>query len=258
MLSWPVFHELYPCWHKYFSNNPFIQYQKIGQLISMQSFAPMVIKKKLSLLQDNMPPMPPAQAEQVINAELEKLGKSIAIFKSLDLKNVLGSASIAQVHRGVLQEGNIDVAVKVQFPDMERLMMSDLANFRVLAEVLQRTELKFDLSGPVQELAKQVSMEFDFESEARGMTEIRAALSNVKGVQIPRVIPGLASRRLLIMTYLDGVPMTKLESKLGKLYNPRVVRTLGRRVLRKLSVAYGKMILTDGFFQADCMYIEPN
>eukprot|EP00177_Eucheuma_denticulatum_P007143 GFKZ01012980.1.p1 GENE.GFKZ01012980.1~~GFKZ01012980.1.p1 ORF type:complete len:215 (-),score=33.44 GFKZ01012980.1:718-1362(-) len=202
------------------------------------------------MLQDDMPPMPESQARHVIEQELQRLGKTPAIFSSLDLGTVLGSASIAQVHRGALRDGNIDIAIKIQFPHMERIMLSDLANYRVLAEILQRTELKFDLVRPIQELAKQVAMEFDFEAEARGMTEIRGALRNVRGVSVPEVIPGLVSRRLLVMTYLDGVPLTKLDGKLGD----RAVRVLGRKVLRNLTDCYGKMILRDGFFQADCAY----
>lgn len=200
-----------------------------------------------------MPPMEEALARHVIDEELQKLGQSIDVFESLNVSNVLGSASIAQVHRGVLKTGGIEVAVKVQFPGMEAVMMSDLANYRVLAEVLQRTELKFDLVRPIEELSKQIKMEFDFLAEARGMSEIRHALRHVRSVAVPAVIPGLVSRRLLVMTYLDGVPMTKLEGKLGRVRSDRAVRIIGRKILKNLTTCYGKMILTDGFFQADCM-----
>lgn len=199
-----------------------------------------------------MPPMPEDVAGRVIGEELSKLGQSRDVFDSLDLSNVLGSASIAQVHRGTLKRGQIDVAVKVQFPGMEAIMMSDLANYRVLAEVLQRTELKFDLVRPIQELSQQIKMEFDFVAEARGMTEIKHALKDMKSVAVPDAIPGLVSRRLLVMTYLDGVPMTKLDGKLGKVRSDRVIRIIGRKILKNLTKCYGKMILTDGFFQADC------
>lgn len=223
----------------------------IGQLVALQAFVPMVIRRKLGILQDDMPPMSAEESRGVIDEELQKLGKTSAIFESLDLDNVLGSASIAQVHRGKLRGGQ-QVAVKVQFPEMEALMLSDLANYRVLAEVLQRTELKFDLVGPVKELAKQVAMEFDFVAEAEGMDEIRRALRQYRSVSVPAAVPGLVSRRLLVMTYLDGVPLTKLDGKLGKFRSDRAVRRIGRKVLENLTACYGKMILSDGFFQADC------
>lgn len=203
-----------------------------------------------------MPPMSEAQAHHVIDDELQKLGTTIStVFSSLDLYNVIGSASIAQVHRGVLRQGNLDVAVKVQYPYMESVMLSDLANYRVLAEILQRTELKFDLVRPVQELARQIAMEFDFEAEARGMMEIRHALRRVRAVSVPAAIPGLVSRRLLVMTYLDGMPLTRLG---GKKLGDHAVRVVGRKVLNNLTACYGKMILKDGFFQADCAFKSNN
>ena len=225
-----------------------------GQLIALQAFVPVIIRNKLSLLHDQMPPMPAEEVKSVIQNELNELGQGqiSEIFEDLDLENVLGSASIAQVHRGRLRNENKDVAVKVQYPDMEKIMISDLANFRLLGQVLQKTELKFDLIRPVDELKKQISMEFDFQAEALGMTEIRLALSKIKSVTVPQVIPGLVTRRMLVMTYLEGLPMTSLERTLSN-RGRRVVRQVGRKILKNLADCYGKMILTDGFFQADCM-----
>lgn len=224
-----------------------------GQLIALQAFVPEIIRTKLRRLQDDMPPMPPSVAQRVIEEELEKLGHTLAVFSALDVENVLGSASIAQVHLGVLNTGK-RVAVKVQYPNIERLMMSDLANFAVLGAALEKTELKFDLSRVVQELSRQVAKEFDFEAEAQGMNEIRYALKNIRAVSVPQAIPGLVSRRLLVMDYLDGIPMTQLEIRFGK-RSKRKIRVIGRKIMKHLTACYGKMILTDGFFQADCKLI---
>eukprot|EP00178_Gracilaria_changii_P010081 TRINITY_DN293_c0_g1_i1.p1 TRINITY_DN293_c0_g1~~TRINITY_DN293_c0_g1_i1.p1 ORF type:complete len:522 (+),score=99.59 TRINITY_DN293_c0_g1_i1:3506-5071(+) len=226
-------------------------YVKAGQIIALQAFVPKVIRDTLRVLQDNMPPMDAPTTVQVIEHELHQLGLSMDVFESLDVHNVLGSASVAQVHRGRLRDGSVDVAVKIQFPNVERLMMADLANFRVLGEILQRTELKFDLVQPVQELSRQLAMEFDFRHEARNMAEIRYALRRVKQVSVPEAIPGLVSRRLLVMTFLDGIPLSKLDGALEK-RGRRTVRLVGRRIMKNLTACYGKMILTDGFFQADC------
>lgn len=132
-----------------------------------------------------MPPLPPETARLVVQQELHQLGHSMDVFEWLDLDNVLGSASIAQVHKGRLRNGHTDVAVKIQYPNVESLMMADLANFRALGEILQRTELKFDLVRPVHELKRQLSLEFDFKNEANNMAEIRYALRKVKQVCVP-------------------------------------------------------------------------
>jgi hypothetical protein len=226
-------------------------YAKVGQLIAMQAFVPEIIRTKLARLQDDMPPLPSSVSRRIIEQELRlaRAGSIEHVFKSLDLENVLGCASIAQVHYGVLREGNAPVAVKLQQPDAKLLMASDLGNFRLLAEILQRTELKFDLVGPVKELSKQLCAEFDFENEAKSMSIIRELLlGQVHGVRIPKSVLPLVTPRLLVMEFLDGVPLSRLR---GKVTSPRMLRKFGRKAIKRISDAYGEMILTHGIFQAD-------
>lgn len=65
------------------------------------------------------------------------------------------------------------MAVKIQYPGALPTMRRDLIQIRRAALFLQRTELRFDLTSPVDELAAQVRLEFDFVREARLMTRIR-------------------------------------------------------------------------------------
>ena len=60
----------------------------------------------------------------------------------------------------------------------------------------------------VDELAAQIKLEFDFEREARIMDTIRGHLRGqgaLKNIEVPRSIPGLTTKRLLVMSFLDGV-----------------------------------------------------
>lgn len=68
------------------------------------------------------------------------------------------------------------VAVKVQYPDAYPTMALDLGNVKAAAQFLQRTEMKFDLTSAVVELAKQIKLEFDFGREARIMDDISTQL----------------------------------------------------------------------------------
>ena len=54
------------------------------------------------------------------------------------------------------------VAVKIQYPDALSMMSSDLINLRSLSAFLSMTEIKFDLVSAVDELQKQIHLEFDF------------------------------------------------------------------------------------------------
>lgn len=130
-------------------------YAKVGQLIAMQAFVPEVIRRKLSRLQDDMPPLGAGEVRGIVEAEL---GRGVGeVFERLELGEALGCASIAQVHWGVLKDGKeTEVAVKVQMPQAAALMKADLGGFRVLARLLEKTELKFDLVRPVDELEAQL------------------------------------------------------------------------------------------------------
>lgn len=208
-----------------------------------------------------MPHMPASTAHTIIETELHELGHESmnSVFEQpfdLTSKSVLGSASIAQVHLAALKQPQkhkyINVAVKIQHPDTERKMMSDLANFRFLAEILQRTELRFDLVRPVLELGTQICREFDFLNEASAMRRIQHNLNGLPGVHVPGVVDALSSKRLLVMELLDGIPLTKLKQVIGDRQDKRVIKYVGKKILNRLAQCYGKMILTDGYFHADC------
>lgn len=215
--------------------------QCTGQLITLQAFVPTVIRQRLAQLQDDMPPMDSTIARGVIEEELETLGFKISdVFASLSLYNVLGSASIAQVHRGRLRDslGGCPVAVKIQYPQGERRMKHDLGNFQFLASLLQRTEFAFDLVSPVTELRRQIVREFDFIQEANAMQTIGNALGGIRDVQIPKPFKQFSTKRMLVMQFVDGTPLSKIEAKLAHL--PERTRTkVARIVLKKM--AKGKL-----------------
>ncbi|CAK0783630.1 hypothetical protein CVIRNUC_006829 [Coccomyxa viridis] len=234
-------------------------YMKVGQFIGTRAdFIPMPICEKLALLQDKVPPMSIEMTRRVLETNLPlPLDR---IFERIDLEHCLGSATISQVHKAKLlapqrwQGAPADgvVAVKVQYPDALQMMLQDLSNIRVAARFLQNTELKFDLVSPVNELAKQIRMEFDFLHEAETMDAVGEHLmATMKGVHVPSSVPQLTTKQILTMSFIEGQPITRLRDK-GK-SAPAAVRALfAKRLLKKVAEAYGRMLLIKGLFQADC------
>ena len=143
------------------------------------------------------------------------------------------------------------VAIKVQYPDALEIMKQDLGNLRKWAAFLSKTEIQFDLVSAVSELRKQIEFEFDFTREARVMDAIYMALQPIsKRVAVPQSIPGLVTRQMLIMSYMDGIPLRNLSEKTASL-SPRKRRAAKEQILRRLCEAYGRMIFGEGLFQAD-------
>ncbi|KAJ3678196.1 hypothetical protein LUZ60_001999 [Juncus effusus] len=227
---------------------------KAAQILGKPDLAPKAWVKRLVTLCDNAP----ATRIEIVKQILEKqLGKRFdEIFEQFD-ETPVGSASIAQVHRARLKSSQSYVAVKVQHPGVEHLMRVDIHNLQAFVLFLQKTDLKFDLFSLTKEVEKQVGYEFDFVREASAMERIRNSLSfnNKKSpVFVPHVIKDLVTREVLVMEYIEGTPIMNLESEIKKRgVDPggRIAALAKQKILKNLTLAYGQMMLRDGFFHAD-------
>jgi len=132
-------------------------------------------------------------------------------------------------------------------------MLEDLSNIRVAAAFLERTELAFDLTAAVDELASQIRKEFDFRLEAASQDAIGASLRAAMGpgrITVPRTIPGLVTPRVLVMEFIPGTPLHRLAGAAPGL--PAAVRrAAAERTILTLVEAYGIQLLGTGLFQAD-------
>ena len=160
-------------------------------------FVPAEICERLAVLHDRVPPMGEAECRRLLAAELGCPPEEM--FAEFDYAAPLGSASVAQVHRAQLAKGRggATVAVKLQNASQLDKMDLDLKNIAAAAAFLERTELKFDLSTAVEELAKQVRLEFDFQREAETMRRIRRDLRSLPRVKIPKCIA--ATPKVIVM-----------------------------------------------------------
>lgn len=227
---------------------------KVAQIIGKPDLAPAAWVKRLVTLCDRAPATPFGDIQLMLEKEL---GKSIGeMFERFEM-DPLGSASIAQVHRARLRGDKNDVAVKVQHPGIQDLMMTDIRNLQAFALYIQKTDVKFDLYSITKEMETQIGYEFDFIREANAMEKIRRFLyeNNKKSpVLVPRVIRDMVSRRVLVMEYMDGVPILNLGDEIAKRgINPggKIAAAAKQKILESLTLAYGQMILKSGFFHAD-------
>ena len=239
-------------------------YVKTAQIIASRAdLFPKQYTEKLSGFTDNLDPMPVELAKAVVSQELlRKDEKFEDMFIEFD-EVPLGSASIAQVHRAVLSEkygGPREVAVKIQRPAIEPKLLGDIANLKQLAKTL-RESLPLDYYTVFSELETQLTDEFDFVKEAVAMDRIYNGLArSIDGSEeteiplvIPRPVPGLICRRVLVMDFLKGVPLSRArEEMLKKGIDPDSPESklFGRKLLRALTYVFGRSILETGFFHA--------
>lgn len=216
-------------------------YLKTGQFLGTRhDFMPIQYIEKLSKLHDDVPPLDAKEVRKILKKEL--YGDLNDYFSSIDLVKPIGSASIAQVHQGVWRKTGQKCAVKIQYPGAANKMKNDLRNLRVLAEFLQRTELKFDILSAIKELSKNIMNEFNFEREAKNMEIVSEFLSKkCPEVTLPR--PIYYNKKVLVMSFVEGTNLGRIvEFKDTKKIPSLVKQKFGRRLFQTLSKVWAEQI----------------
>ncbi len=187
----------------------------------------------------------PAKEFEAIKALVElELGRPLEqSFKTFSREPV-ASASLAQVHAATLHDGT-EVAVKVQYPDVEDIVRTDLRNMRLACRIYERMDPQpMELLPLLDELATHIGFELDFEREATSAERVRKLFENNKRVIVPAIHREYSSRRVLTMQWLRGIKITEKQQLLDAGLKPR-------EVLQDLMHIFVHMIMADGFFQAD-------
>src|SRR5499426_1397477 len=217
---------------------------KVGQLISiMANFLPDAFREELQRLQDQVPPRPYRDIEARIREEFGGRGPT-DVFAEFSSEPV-ASASIGQVHRARLKTGE-EVAVKVQYPDIEEMVQVDLRALRRIFKVLRWFMPDYGFDTIYREISEMVIAELDFRREAAAIEKIAAnfAARKAKNVRFPRVVAQCSTARVLTTEWIEGIKVAQLDSLDGS----RVDR---RAAARACVEAYCEQIFVDGLYHAD-------
>jgi predicted unusual protein kinase regulating ubiquinone biosynthesis (AarF/ABC1/UbiB family) len=224
---------------------------KVGQLISiMANFLPDAFREELERLQDQVPPRPYEDIEARLREELGGRGPG-EVFAEFSREPV-ASASIGQVHRARLTTGEA-VAVKVQYPDIEEIVRTDLRALKRIFGVLRWFMPEYGFDTIYAEIREMVLAELDYRQEASAIERIagnfraRAAASGpptVANVRFPRVVTEYSTARVLTTEWMEGLKVADLE-RLGAAGIDR------RKTARVCVEAYCQQIFIDGLYHAD-------
>jgi predicted unusual protein kinase regulating ubiquinone biosynthesis (AarF/ABC1/UbiB family) len=175
---------------------------KLGQMASFVNEGfPEQLREQLAVLQADAPPMSAELAAGVIEQELG--GSPDKIFAEWDAKP-LAAASIGQVHRARLHDGTA-VAVKVQYPGVEKAIRADLANTAMLTSMLGVVFKGLDVGPFVAELKERVGEELDYKLEAKRQMRFHAIYDGHPTISVPRVLTDLSTDKVLVTKLSTGV-----------------------------------------------------
>ena len=215
---------------------------KMCQAVATRSdvFPPEFIES-LKQCHDRVPPKPFPVVKEVVEREL---GKPLdAVFADFD-ETPIASASLAQVHGAHLLDGR-EVAVKVQYPDIESIVHTDLRNMRRACVVYETFDPQpLELLPLLTELTTHLGYELDFRREADSADRVRELFSKDEHVLVPKVHREWSTRRVMVMERLEGMKITDVDAIRAAGIDPQ-------DVVQELMQIYVRMILAAGFFQAD-------
>jgi ubiquinone biosynthesis protein len=215
---------------------------KVGQIASTRAdLLPRGLIDELATLQDRVPPFPFAVVRQTIEAELGAPLESI--YADFDPVPV-AAASVAQVHRAVMQADGAVVAVKVRRPDIVEKLNLDRSILLAVARALERIipSLRLvSLESAVRAFCTAVEEQIHFTAEAANNARFHANFANDPDIDFPHLYPYACSDAVLTMEFVEGVREADLEAHGIDVH--RIVSAGMRCVCR--------MIFLHGFVHAD-------
>ena len=221
-------------------------YVKIGQIMSSRTdLLPENYCKELETLRQNVKELDPQIARAVIESET---GKKIDEIYSEFRDEPIGSASIGQVHYGVLKDGT-KVVTKVQRPLIAEMMAKDFELLGKLAPLLDGGNADQDsdamsFAAIIKEFEKVTWEELDFRVEAANTKFFRDRVLAGGPTTCPTVIDELTTERIFTMTFVEGCSVSKKEKLAEQGTDPMQV---GRDILE----SYLQQVFDAGIFHAD-------
>jgi predicted unusual protein kinase regulating ubiquinone biosynthesis (AarF/ABC1/UbiB family) len=179
---------------------------KLGQMASyLDDGLPEPLRQALGQLRSDAPPMSVELASETVERELGRPPE--AIFVEWDPEPI-AAASIGQVHRAIAVDpstgSEVPVAVKVQYPGVDRAIEADLRNAGMLGTVLKQGFGGLDPDEMVAEIKERLSEELDYSLEARNQQSFVDFYRDHPFVHVPSVFPSLSTRRVLTTELVNG------------------------------------------------------
>jgi predicted unusual protein kinase regulating ubiquinone biosynthesis (AarF/ABC1/UbiB family) len=174
---------------------------KVAQLLAtIPDALPPEYAAELAKLQSEAPPMGWSFVRRRMSAELgPDWQEKFASFEH----RPAAAASLGQVHRARSLDG-VELACKLQYPDMQSAVEADLRQLDWLFAIRRRFDSAIDTSEIGQEIGARLREELDYRREAKHVALYRIMLEGADEIRVPRVWPDRSTGRLLTLDWLEG------------------------------------------------------
>lgn len=185
---------------------------KFGQLLSTRpDLIPPDICAELDQLQDNVAPF---DKDQFVTIVEEALGDSIDnLFLQFD-REPLASASVAQVHSAVLQDGH-EVVVKAIRPGIEKTIEQDIKLMFSMAKWLEANTIdgrRMRLTEVVNDYRNTIFDELNLQREAANASMLRRNFDGSPMLYVPEIYWSHTNEKVMVMERIYATPVTDVET----------------------------------------------
>ncbi len=182
---------------------------KVGQMLSMygEHFLPPQANELLKSLQSAAPPLDWKLIERAIRKQLSE-----GALGELEIDpEPMASASLGQVHRAVRKADGRKLAMKVQYPGVDRAIEGDLKALRSLLSLIHIVPKGPKYDDLFQEVRFMLHQEVNYSQELETTQEFQRALMGDSRYVVPDVFPEYSTKRILTTSLQEGVPVDSPE-----------------------------------------------
>lgn len=176
---------------------------KAGQMLSMygEHFLPAEANKVLKTLQSESQSIEWSIMRQHLENYLDA-----NLIDELEINpEPIGCASLGQVHLATIKSTQEKIALKIQYPDVDKAIDSDVAALKKILSLSKIIPAGIDLTTVFEEIKIMLRHELDYTLEAQQTLSYQELIGHDQRYVVPRLFHKYSNAKVLATEYIEGL-----------------------------------------------------